>query len=207
VVRVIAAFAVSFGYDDSGMKSLTGQLLIASPELADPNFAQTVTLMVQHDESGALGLVLNRPTATSIDEAWAQLADDWDSIAETPCLRDDALYYGGPCAGALMILHTAAELSQSTPCQGVYFSTEEGHLTQLVQQPGRDVRFFVGYAGWSAGQLESELATGSWLNTPATAELVFYEGDDLWSRVRDEIHRAIFRRMNVKELPSDPSMN
>lgn len=189
------------------MKSLTGQLLIASAELADPNFAQTVTLMVQHDESGALGLVLNRPTSTSIDEAWRQLSEEWDQIAEVPCLRNDPLFFGGPCPGALMTLHTDPELGQSSPCKGVHFSATEEHLMQLVQMPGRDVRFFVGYAGWSPGQLEQELKSGSWMNSPATLEHVFYDGDDLWERVRNDIHNAILRSMNVTHLPDDPSMN
>jgi len=189
------------------MKSLKGQLLIATPELLDPNFARTVTLIVQHDESGALGLVLNRPTGTTIDEAWDQLAEAWDQAADNACLREDTLYFGGPCPGALMTLHTDAMRAQTNPCSGVHFSASEDHIARLVQQIDGDVRFYLGYAGWSPGQLDDELKTGSWMNAPATVDHVFYDGDDLWERVRQDINDAILRTMNVRDLPEDPSLN
>jgi len=81
------------------MKSLQGHLLIASPTLLDPNFRKSVVLLVQHNEEGAMGLVLNRPTETKLCEAWTQ-------VAETDCASDASLNLGGPCEGPLMALHT-----------------------------------------------------------------------------------------------------
>src|SRR5437764_733950 len=100
------------------MTSLQGQLLIASPKLLDPNFAQSVILMIQHNDEGALGLVLNRPLGMSVRSAWEQ-------VSEIPCEIESPLLKGGPCEGPLMVVHTSAALSQVEVLPGVYFSTEK----------------------------------------------------------------------------------
>src|SRR4051795_298785 len=97
------------------MKSLQGQLLIAAPKLRDPNFFRSVVLLVQHDEQGSLGLVLNRPLEVSIRAAWKQLSS-------TSCEIDGNLYQGGPCEGCLMALHTDVEASDMEVTEGVQFS-------------------------------------------------------------------------------------
>src|SRR5438876_10549654 len=79
--------------------SLQGQLLLATVKLVDPNFARAVVLMVQHDENGAMGLILNRPLETTIQEVCSQQLD-------LTCAVDGPLHLGGPCEGPLMILHT-----------------------------------------------------------------------------------------------------
>src|SRR5437660_1340859 len=99
------------------MKSLQGQLLLASSRLPDPNFARTVILMVRHGEEGALGLVLNRPLETTVHEACSE-------VLETPCAAEGFLYQGGPCEGPLMALHTNADASDMDVIEGVYFTTE-----------------------------------------------------------------------------------
>src|SRR5205814_2997514 len=83
------------------MKSLQGQLLIASPKLFDPNFFRSVVLLVQHTENGALGLILNHPLEMTIANAWEQ-------VSEMPCEATGVLHQGGPCDGPLMVLHTEA---------------------------------------------------------------------------------------------------
>src|SRR5687768_5273835 len=87
------------------MKSLQGQLLIASPKLFDPNFFRSVVLLVQHTDAGALGLVLNRPLEMTINDAWGQ-------VSETPCDATGFLHQGGPCEGPLMVLHTDSALPE-----------------------------------------------------------------------------------------------
>ena len=87
------------------MKSLQGQLLIASPKLFDPNFFRSVILLVQHGENGALGLVLNRPLEMTIANAWEQ-------VSEMPCEATGFLHQGGPCDGPLMVLHTDASIPE-----------------------------------------------------------------------------------------------
>ena len=184
------------------MKSLKGPLLIASPRLLDPNFVQTVVLMVQHDKNGALGLVLNRPTELTLRQAWEQ-------VSQSTCERNDNLYVGGPCEGVLMAIHPFAEASQIEVLPGLHFATETDHIKWLIQQGDeKNVRFFVGYAGWTAGQLENEIEGGSWLSMPATIERVFASVETLWRQAKREIElAAILGKANPGILPSDPGLN
>src|SRR5687767_11112387 len=97
------------------MTSLQGQLLIASPKLVDPNFFHTVILLVQHNDEGALGLVLNRPLRTTVKEMWREVAEDEECEVEGP------LHQGGPCEGALMVVHADAAEAEAQVTDGVYF--------------------------------------------------------------------------------------
>lgn len=183
------------------MSSLQGHLLIASPRLLDPNFRRTVVLLVQHTEQGALGLILNRPTSVPIRQAWQQ-------VSQLPCQVEEVLRLGGPVEGPLMALHTRPNLSESEVLPGVYFAVEPKHLTPLVTEPSGPARFYVGYAGWGAGQLESELSEGSWLTPEATPAHVFDNGEDLWERVTREIAATtVYSSLNIKHVPTDPSLN
>jgi len=183
------------------MNSLKGHLLVASPDLVDPNFLKAVVLMVQHGDKGALGLVLNRPTNTTVKQALAQIGD-------TPCHRKELLRLGGPCQGSLMAVHTREALKEMEILPRVYFSADSDHLEQLVLTKGDPVRFFVGFAGWGPGQLEAELETGSWRTMTATAEHVFQGGSDLWEMVTKEITSSVLlSALKIKHVPQDPSMN
>ena len=136
--------------------SLSGKLVVASPGMDDPNFAYAVILMVEHSDEGALGLVLNRPTETKVDEVW-------DQISVLPCPLDQVLLRGGPCPGPLMLLHNHQRHAQVEVCDGVCFTTEEPLVQDLISEQADPLRFFLGYAGWGPGQLEGELGQGSWL--------------------------------------------
>jgi len=174
VKNVVKFFITPMGCGDriasgSGTRvfqSLKGHLLVASPKLRDPNFFRAVILLVQHDEKGSLGLVLNRPMDVSIRSAWKKLS-------QTPCEIEGHLHQGGPCEGVLMALHTDLEASDLEVLDGVQFSTTKDAIEHLVSHGGSHVRLFVGYSGWSAGQLEGELAEGAWLTIPATSEQIF----------------------------------
>ncbi len=184
------------------MKSLKGQLLIASPRLLDPNFVQTVVLMVQHDKDGALGLVLNRPTELKLRKAWEQ-------VSQTTCDREDNLYVGGPCEGVLMAIHPFAEASQVEVLPGLHFATETEHIKWLIQQgEEKRMRFFVGYSGWQAGQLENEIDSGSWLIMPATIDRIFASEQTMWRQTKREVElAAIADKANPGILPSNPGLN
>lgn len=185
------------------MKSLQGQLLIASPKMGDPNFHRTVVLIVQHGELGAVGLILNRPLETTIDMVW-------DKISDTPCLSVSPLLQGGPCEGALMVLHGDISLSEMQVVEGVYFSTDKESVEQLVAGDfdERPVRFFVGYAGWSADQLETEIEAGKWFLHPASADHIFETYPDLWDMLRRKAAMsASFPWLKPKFIPDDPSVN
>lgn len=182
-------------------KSLKGHLLIASPRLRDPNFFRTVVFLVQHDEKGSLGLVLNRPLDVSVRAAWKQ-------ISSMPCEIDGPLRRGGPCEGVLMALHTDLQASDLEVIEGVHFSTTKHTIEHLVTHGADPVRLFAGYAGWAPGQLESELAEGAWFVVPATSESVFDDEKGSWELLFRSAERSMLSQwLDPKLLPDDPSMN
>lgn len=169
----------------------------------DSQFEHAVILMIEHSDDGAMGLILNRPMQTKVDEVW-------DQMSMLPCPVDQPLLCGGPCDGPLMLLHNQREQAQIEVCAGVYFTTDESAVRELLSVDPGPMRFFVGYAGWGPGQLEDELNRGGWLVTPAHANVVFdADADDgLWMRVITGIDRSLaMLAMNPKIMPRDPSMN
>ncbi len=173
--------------------TLRGQLLVAAPILSDPNFHRTVVLVAEHGDEGAMGLVLNRPTDTPVGTALPELAP----LAGD----DDPVYLGGPVA--LESVLAVAELDDPDDASDLLFGT-----VGFVQEPDVPVlrgRVFVGYAGWSAGQLEEELAEEAWLVLPA-------EADDLFSADPDGLWSTVLRRQGgpyalLSLMPPDPSLN
>lgn len=183
------------------MESRAGQLLIASASLQDPNFARTVTLIVEHTEDGTLGLVLNRPTTTLMRDAWSH-------VSASPCHHEGWVHHGGPCEGPLMAVHQHAGKGQYEPLEGVYVTADAEDLTWLMEHNEESMVCFVGYAGWAAGQLEAELETGSWLLWPADHEQVFSADERQWLELLrrvDPVQAALV--LNPRIRPSDPSMN
>lgn len=176
---------------------------MASPSMDDPQFEHAVILMVEHSDDGAMGLILNHPMQTKVDEVW-------DQMSVLPCPVDQQLLCGGPCDGPLMLLHDQREQAQIEVCDGVCFTTDEMTVRELLTGDPDPMRFFIGYAGWGPGQLESELNRGGWLVTRAHANVVFDpDADDgLWMRVITGIDRSLaMLAMNPKIMPRDPSMN
>lgn len=182
------------------MESFKAHLLVAVPQLPDENFYRTVVLIIQHDEDGAFGVVLNRPSNITIGEIWEQIADQ-------PCDSRAPILVGGPVQGPLIAIHTDSERSESEIMSGVFLATQKENLDSLVRQSEHPVRLFSGYSGWAGGQLEGEMKVGGWLTIPATYEYIFEESDDLWKRVADDIGSDILFRKQRREKPPDPSMN
>ena len=184
------------------MDTLQGKLLVASPHLPDPNFYRSVILIVEHQEDGALGLVLNRITNQLIRDVWRGACDQ-------DCVAKDFLRLGGPVEGPLMALHSIAELEGHEIVPKVYFSSERAVLTSLVDQNDRPYHLFSGYSGWGAGQLDNEIKVGGWLTAPANWEHIFGEDEDhLWQRVTNMIGDEITRAsLNIRNLPADPRLN
>jgi putative transcriptional regulator len=183
-------------------QSLQGQLLLASPALMDPNFARSVILIVQHTVEGALGLVLNRPLDTTIERAWEQVGE------EAECGVDGPIFQGGPCEGPVMVLHGQEDESQEQVLPDVYFSAAKEQIERLVAAGEEPIRVFVGYAGWSNGQLEREMEEGAWLPLPASADRVFADPDGMWERLLGFITRmAKHSFIDPKFIPDDPSLN
>lgn len=183
------------------MKSLKGHFLVASPHLIDSNFRRSVVLMIQHDEEGAFGVVMNRPTNNSIDDV-PELADLIEEGREIP------IHLGGPVQGPLVIVHSDISAGELEITTGVYFSASQEAIENIVSEPVGPYRLFVGYSGWAPGQLDGELEAGGWLTEPATAEEIFSDSASLWNRVSGRIGLEILSpTIRPDQIPDDPSMN
>jgi putative transcriptional regulator len=183
------------------MHSLKGKLLIASPHLLDSNFAQAVVLMVQHTEEGALGVVLNRPSESTIGHVWTELL-------ERPLHNQEPIFLGGPCPGPLMAVHKHPLCIDLEIAEELYFATQREHLETLVEEEIAPLRVFSGYSGWAASQLEAELEVGSWLVAEGTEEALFGDPADLWKTLSRRVgENILFTTLGIKEAPSDPSVN
>jgi putative transcriptional regulator len=181
------------------MESARGQLLIAGPMLLDPNFWRTVVLIVEHSDEGALGLVLNRPSETSVGEAVPQLED----LVEL----DEPLFIGGPVQpSSVLVLAEFEDPSDTTLLAFDDVGILGGSSSDDDLGAGvRRARAFVGHAGWGPGQLDDELERGDWILEPARAEDVFSsEPEELWSTV---LTRKGGSYSLIARMPADPSMN
>lgn len=151
---------------------LAPSLLLAMPDLADPNFKRTVVLLVHNDEEGSFGLVLNRPTEIQADDLCDTLGISWHGDA------DLSVHWGGPVqpntgwvlAGA-GVLEGQAEAR--SVLEGVHWAGSLEALRTVASDPPEQVRLFLGYAGWGAGQLEREVQQNAWLSGPADSSIIF----------------------------------
>jgi putative transcriptional regulator len=185
------------------MDSLQGHLLIASTGLLDPNFARTVVLIAAHGEEGALGLILNREISTPLQQVWAQ-------VSQTPCLRSGNVRHGGPVSMTLMALHDQRPYANLIVTEDLYVGTELNAMEALAGSDDGQALFYVGHSGWGPGQLETELAEGSWLLLPADSGHVFGERDSnaLWKESMTEVgRRQIQSVIPIKHVPENPRLN
>lgn len=153
--------------------SLANNLLIAMPALADPNFARTVTLLCEHSDDGAMGIMINRPTNLALRDVLVQLNIDAGSSPHA----DAPVYFGGPVQISRgFVLHEPIGNWEATltVTDTLGVSTSRDILEAIARNEGPD-RYLValGYAGWGAGQLERELSENAWLNVPAAREILF----------------------------------
>lgn len=149
------------------------------PQLADPNFKRTVVLLCRHNQSGAFGLVVNRPLVTT-----GRVVVNLDPPVETD--RELEVWVGGPVEPQRSwILVAAEEDVTATPiADGLYLSTSPRLLRRLLEpSPPSHTRLIVGYAGWAAGQLEGELRASSWLMSDVDRDLIFKTPpEQMWER-------------------------
>ena len=153
--------------------NLTHHFLIAMPGMVDPNFAHTLTFVCEHSPEGALGVVVNRP----IDMTLAALFEQIDVPQPSPSLINSPVMFGGPVqVDRGFVLHRPLGNWQSTLAvsDDIGLTTSKDVLEAVGRGEGpKDVFVSLGYAGWSAGQLEQELAQNAWLTVEADAHLVF----------------------------------
>lgn len=185
------------------MDSLQGHLLIASQELLDPNFARTVVLIAVHGEDGALGLIVNRELGMTLQQVWGQ-------VSQSPCLRDGNVRHGGPVAGTLMALHDQRPLANLVITDDLFVATELNSMELLAASNEGQAVFYVGHSGWGPGQLENELADGSWLVLPATLGNVFGDMDQAasWRQCIVEVGRRQMQAVvPIRHVPDNPGLN
>jgi putative transcriptional regulator len=179
-----------------------GIFLVAAPSLRDPNFRQAVVLLCEHGPEGALGVVVNRPTAMNLAEALPQIP-----VMES---QRHVLYSGGPVqTNQVMLLYRLDQAPDNSHhvFDGVCMGGDVGVVERiLTAAPNKDAfRAYLGYSGWGPGQLESEMKTGSWITLPADPTLVF-EKDP--ARVWPEILLALGESYrHYADMPFDPSFN
>jgi len=152
---------------------LKHQFLIAMPHMADPNFAQTVIYLIEHNAQGAMGLVVNRAGELSLADVLEQLRPD--SPGSAAC-QDIPIHVGGPVqTDRGFVLHPSGQDFQATLALGeVALSTSQDVLFAIADQQGPSDHFIcLGYAGWSAGQLEAELSRNGWLTVDADPAVIF----------------------------------
>jgi putative transcriptional regulator len=197
--RSKAAEAPKVEHVSSDFDTLRGQVLVAAPSLVDPNFRRTVVLVTEHNEEGAMGVVLNRATPVAVSEAVPHLGELAGEGA--------VVFVGGPVQPeAVVALAEFDDPSQaaSIAFEGVGYVRAEAEPTELDGVVGR-LRVFAGYAGWAAGQLDAELEESAWIVEPALADDVFCaDPADLWS--------AVLRRKGgpyafLATIPPDPALN
>ena len=164
--------------------NLAPGLLLAMPQLLDPNFSRAVVLMIEHGPQGSFGLVVNHPSPIKASELLESLEMSWRGESSA------VVWAGGPVSPSTgWVLHEPMTLAQ--PGQGgtiaitstISLSTSPDRLRTIASQPPRNIRLLLGYSGWGPGQLEAEMARGAWLHATADPQLVFdTPADDMWDR-------------------------
>lgn len=181
------------------MESLAGQLLIASPGILDPNFRRTVVFVTAHNEEGAVGLILNRPSEVVVGEAVPQLVQMTGA--------DEPVFVGGPVNSSGVAVLAEFDDPDDAGVQvvdDIGFVALDAALEEGPPQLER-MRVFAGVAGWGEDQLEGELERDDWFVEPAAADDVFTDDPEgLWSAV---LRRKGGRYELVARMPVDPSLN
>jgi putative transcriptional regulator len=177
-------------------ESLRGSLLVAAPQLLDPNFRRTVVLVADHGDEGAMGVILNRPSGMTVADAAPDLE---------PLIGPEApIFAGGPVQPTSGVV-LAEVVEADEPVFGdVVLVPGLGELADVVDGAG-SIRVFAGYAGWGPGQLDDELGREDWIVEPAQPSDVFSdEPEALWGRV---LERKGGQYALLARMPDDPSQN
>ena len=180
--------------------ALRGRLLVATPNLGDPNFERTVVRVLEHGDEGALGVVLNRPSGLDL----AEPLPEWAGAAAHP----PVIFIGGPVAPSAAVCLARAAVGGAEgwePLLGRVGTMDLDIDPDQAIPRLEEIRVFAGYAGWGPGQLESEIATGGWFVVDADAS-------DPLSPAPEELWSAVLRRQRgtlalFAAYPRDPSLN
>lgn len=183
------------------MSSLRGRLLVAEPTLADPNFHRTVVYLIEHNDDGSLGVVLNRPSETPVHA----VVPTWSPYVSDPKI----VFTGGPVSPEAAICLARCDDGTDSPlwtALGAGVGVLDLNGDPIDAPSGvTGLRIFAGYSGWSAGQLEVEMSMDGWFVLDAEADDIFAEtADELWRRVLARQDGPLRR---FAPFPEDPSVN
>ncbi len=154
-------------------QSIAGSLLLAHPAMKDPNFRRSVVLMSAHSADGAMGVVMNRPLGKRLGELNGEFA--LGALAGVP------VFTGGPVQPKQLLLVAWQDREDGFQ---LHFGIEPDKATQLLGEGGAQLRAYLGYSGWSKGQLENELKHNTWIVTDIPGDLLVQPQDDsLWRKV------------------------
>jgi len=177
-----------------------GKLLLSEPFLYDPSFKRSVVLLVEHNEEGSVGFILNKTVDLDVDEA----LDDFPAF-------ESELYFGGPVSpNSLFYLHTRGDLIKESKeiLNGVYWGGDFEQIKLLIdtkQMLPEHIRFFAGYSGWGSDQLKNEMEEKSWIVSDASSDIVFAEdGTEMWSTILRTMGK---KYAIISTFPEDPSLN
>ncbi len=185
----------------TNMNSLQGHLLLAAPHQLDPNFVETVILVVEHGDRGAFGVIVNRPRGRQ--ERMLQRRSTKRRRRERA-----GLFFGGPLTGPLMAVHADQSYAEIEVLPGVFFAGREKRVLALLRSSEQPCKVFTGFVGWGPGQLEHEVEGGVWRTIPATAARIFSSADNLWERLVKQAVNSLFQVMcNIKHIPNDATLN
>jgi putative transcriptional regulator len=183
------------------MDSLRGNFLVAAPYGLDPNFMETVVLIVEHSGKGGFGVILNRP---------AERKHSFTRELRNKSLSHEKaeLYCGGPVTGPYLAVHMLDSYAEREVLPGVFFSGQEENVFAIVRRKARPYKIFVGYSGWGAGQLEYEIEKGAWRVVRSSAEGVFANSAGLWTDLsRQFCERQLRDLFHIKHFPAHPMLN
>ena len=180
-----------------------GSLLIANPVLPDPNFSRTVILLCDHDDDGSFGLVINRSTQLKAPDLFLNI-----NILKS---YNEKIYLGGPVSQSMVFFlcrspSAAGKLDEV--CSGVYLGSNLETLESLyssLENPEQDIRFYLGYSGWSGGQLAEEMEQNSWLVQRANEQFIFLDSESLiWPKAVNSLGK---KYQYLTKAPVNPQWN
>lgn len=177
-----------------------GSFLVASPGLQHTQFQKTVIFVLQHNEQGSFGVVLNRPAEPKAKLAWQQLTG-------ASC-HDRCFMQGGPIGGPVFAIHRCEFLSEMEIPGGVFVSSDNDSFQELVKQDESDFRIVFGVAGWQTGQLAAEIQQGKWFQLELHPQHVFDDSESMWEEFLLKYGRnSLCDVVGLNSLPDDPLLN
>lgn len=192
--------AMDFFEYKNKLKPEAGRLLVSEPYLPDPNFERTIILLCEHNDDGTIGFILNKPSLSKLSELISELDAFHNPVGVGGPVQQDTLHYIHRCADVEGAIEVAS---------GIFWGGEFEDVIQKMntsQINFTDIKFFLGYSGWSTGQLDDELELNSWIvSGKVTKELIFEtEPDQMWKKTLREMGGRFSMYANY---PVDPTMN